>query len=315
VLPEQLVHEIAAGQHACASIDQALACGLTPRQVHHRFRTGRWERVGRHAFRIAGSFESWEQQLTLALLDLGVDAVVSMRSAAALHGFEGFPRHPVEVTVPRRTGGVRARWHVHTTQVLPRIDRAMAQGFPCTSAARTIIDLAAVASARDLERAIDSAVRAGLTSAVFLRARLTELRGSGRAGIRVLDHLLPDSGGASDLERRFLQLVRHAGLPRPVCQQRIELADGRVARVDFAFPPTAVVVEVSGRRGHASDAERAKDAQRRNELQASGYTVLEFTDRQVRHEPGMVIATLRRHLGLTAPTPAVLGAHCDTHCR
>jgi very-short-patch-repair endonuclease len=55
-------------------------------------------------------------------------------------------------------------------------------------------------------------------------------------------------------------------------------------------------VEVSGRRGHSSDAERAKDAQRRNELQHLGFVVLEFTNRQVRDEPGYVIATLRRHL-------------------
>jgi very-short-patch-repair endonuclease len=270
---------------------------LTIRQVRHRFRTGRWERVGRRAFRIAGSFASWEQQLTLALLDHGDHTVVSMRAAAALHGFEGFPRSPVEVTVLRRSGGVRSRWRVHTTLALPLIDRTVVDGFPCTSASRTIIDLAASASARELERSIDSAVRDGSTSPVFLQRRLSSLRGSGRAGVRTLDRLLPDSGGESDLERRFLQLVRRAGLPRPVCQQRFVLGDGTIARVDFAFPPTTVLVEVNGRLGHVSDVERAKDAHRRNELQAAGFVVLEFTDRQVRQEPELVLRILRRHLG------------------
>ena len=56
-----------------------------------------------------------------------------------------------------------------------------------------------------------------------------------------------------------------------------------------------LIVEVSGRRGHSSDAERAKDAQRRNELQILGYTVLEFTYADIKDRPDYVLATLRRH--------------------
>ena len=41
------------------------------------------------------------------------------------------------------------------------------------------------------------------------------------------------------------------------------------------------MVEVSGRKGHASDAERARDAQRRNELQDIGRKVYEYTYQQV----------------------------------
>jgi len=51
-----------------------------------------------------------------------------------------------------------------------------------------------------------------------------------------------------------------------------------------------------GRRGHVSDRERAKDARRRNELQALGLIVLEFTTHQVETQPGYVLATLRPHL-------------------
>ena len=49
------------------------------------------------------------------------------------------------------------------------------------------------------------------------------------------------------------------------------------ARVDFLFEPFGVVVEVSGRLGHSSPAERARDAQRRNELQDAGRHVFEYT--------------------------------------
>jgi very-short-patch-repair endonuclease len=228
------------------------------------------------------------------LLDLGDDALVSHRSAAALHGFDGFDPGPVEFLQPRERRGTGAGWRVHTTTRLERIDRVEVEGFRCTSASRTIVDLAGSVLVRALERAIDSAVRDGLTSPTFLAHRLSALR-HGR-GVRLLDRLLVDAGGHSDLERRFLQLVRVAGLPSPIRQRTFRNQARRVIRVDFSFEPRPLIVEVSGRRGHSSDAERAKDAQRRNELQHLGFVVLEFTNRQVRDEPGYVIATLRRHL-------------------
>ncbi|HEY8093452.1 MAG TPA: hypothetical protein VID93_06695, partial [Acidimicrobiales bacterium] len=66
---------------------------------------------------------------------------------------------------------------MHTTTSLPLIDRVRVGIFPCTSAARTIVDLARHAREAELERAIDTAVRNGLTSPIFLRKRLAELRG------------------------------------------------------------------------------------------------------------------------------------------
>ena len=294
--PEQRLLALAARQHGCATLSQALGLGLTGPQIRHRVSTGRYERLGARVFRIAGSPATWEQELTAGLLDLGPTALVYGRSAAALFELEGFPRRPVEFVVARAHRGVSPRWKVHTSLQLPAIDRATVGPFPATSASRTIIDLARTASAGELERAIDSAVRDGLSSPRFLHRRLSALRGSGRAGVRLLDELLVDAGGHSDLERAFLRLVRQAGLPRPTCQ-RIFRRDGEtLARVDFTFDPLPLIAEVSGRRGHSSDAERAKDARRRNELQHLGYIVLDFTDHQVRREPAYVLATLRRHL-------------------
>jgi very-short-patch-repair endonuclease len=91
-------------------------------------------------------------------------------------------------------------------------------------------------------------------------------------------------------------LMREAGLPRPSTQV-VHRRDGRtLARVDFVFEEQSVVVEVSGRKGHASDAERAKDAQRRNELQDVGRRVYEYTYQEVINEPGYVVRTMRERL-------------------
>ncbi len=294
--PDQHVADLAESQLGCATKAQAVACGLTHNQVHQRIRAGRWEWAGSRTFTFAGAPPSWEQQVMAGCLDLGPQAVVSHRSAAALHGFDGFVREPVEFTLPRAARNRGARWSVHTTTSLPLIDRVRVGIFPCTSAARTIVDLARHAREAELERAIDTAVRNGLTSPIFLRKRLAELRGPGRHGVTVLDRLMLDSGGHTPLERAFLRMVRLAGMPTPTCQRRFTAHGRTVARVDFCFDPPRVVVEVSGQRGHSSPSERAKDARRRNELQSKGFVVLEFTYDDVVKRPRYVLAMLRDHL-------------------
>ena len=193
--PDQRLAAIAAGQHGCATIEQALAAGLTRDHVYRRIRSGRMERLGHHVLRLAGAPATWEQELMAGLLDLGDDAVVSHWAAAALHGFDGFDPGAVEFLQPRRRRGSGEGWKVHTTVRLERIDRVEVSGFRCTSASRTVIDLAGSAPIRALERAIDSAVRDGLSSPTFLAHRLRALRPA--RGVRVLDRLLVDSVGTA----------------------------------------------------------------------------------------------------------------------
>ncbi len=182
---------------------------------------------------------------------------------------------------------------MHSSGAIPLIDQVTLDGFRALSATRTILDLARARASRPrLEAAIDSAVRLGLTSPVALRARLAERRGPGIWGATLLDELLVDSGGHSMLERRFLELCRRAGLPRPSTQV-IHRRDGKTfARVDFMFEPYGVVVEVSGQLGHSTPRDRARDAQRRNELQDVGRKVYEYTWDDVTTRPAFVERSL-----------------------
>jgi very-short-patch-repair endonuclease len=240
---------------------------------------------------------SVERELMLGVLSLGPTALVSHEAAARLHGFDRCRSDAVEFTVPRQRRNANIPFPVHSSCALVAIDRVKVAGFPCTSATRTIIDLARarIPTVR-LEAAIDSAVRSQASTPIVLARRLSELRGSGRWGAPRLDELLLDSGGHTLLERRFLQLMRVAALPRPRSQV-IHRRGGRTfARVDFIFEERSIVVEVSGRKGHASDAERAKDAQRRNELQDVGRRVYEYTYEQVIKQPDFVTRTMRARL-------------------
>ena len=72
---------------------------------------------------------------------------------------------------------------VHTTTILPAIDRETFERLPVTSPARTIVDLAKREPRDRLAAAVDSAIRDGLVSEDLLRRRVAELRGKGRFGV------------------------------------------------------------------------------------------------------------------------------------
>jgi hypothetical protein len=275
---------------------------VPPTTISSWSRRGRVQQAGPGVWRIAGTPDRWEQRLWTGVLSLGRGARISHEAAAQLLGLDRTPPDRVEFTIRRSGRGVRLHdvdgFVVHTTRTLEPRDCVTIEGFPVTSATRTILDLSR--TCRDRERlaaAIDSAVRAGLTAPIVLMRRLSTLRGPGRWGCQLLDELLVDAGGHSMLERRFLELVRRAGVPRPKLQQVFRDHGRTLARTDFWWADQLVVVEVSGSKGHASPTERAHDAQRRNELQDAGVRVYEHTWEDVTRRAEAVTAELRRRLG------------------
>ena len=100
-----------------------------------------------------------------------------------------------------------------------------------TTAARTLIDLATRCPAKQLEAAVNAADRLGLVDPEQLRRKVDHCRGTD--GVRALRRMLDRQTFRltdSELERRFLKLMRRAGLPLPNTQQQIE-----GFRVDFAW--------------------------------------------------------------------------------
>jgi hypothetical protein len=170
---------------------------------------------------------------------------------------------------------------------------------------RTIIDLAPVVSSRRLTVVIDCALRDGLTTELLLMERIGALRSQGRAAIpkllAVLDGAEPSRGGHSWLERRFLELVAAAGLPRPATQQVLGKVDGRTIRVDCRWPRTPLVVELLGYRWHRTRLQLQRDTARQNAMVLDGLLPLQFTYDDVVTRPdaslALVATTLERFLG------------------
>ena len=161
---------------------------------------------------------------------------------------------------------------------------------PLTTPARTLVDLAAVLPANQLEAAVNEADKHDLLDPDSLRASLDGLpRGPGIAGLRrLLDrrtYLLTDS----ELERRFLPLARAVGLPPPQTGSRVN-----GFKVDFHWAELGLVVETDGLRYHRTPAQQARDRLRDQAHLAAGLTPLRFTHAQVRFEPSHVRRTLAK---------------------
>jgi very-short-patch-repair endonuclease len=298
------INDLAADQEGLLTVDQLRSFGVTPWTQRHLVADGWMYRLAPRVYAVRGSPDTHRRRLRCGLLCLGERSWVSYEAAAALHGLDRSRPHAVEFTVDRARRPAVLPFAVHSTRRLEPVDHVVVDGFRAMSATRTIFDLAlARAHPHRIEAAIDSAVRLQLSSPEVLARRLASLRGSGRWGCRLVEDMITDSGGHTHLERRFLELVREAGLPTPRMQV-VFRADGRhVARVDFLFDEYAVVVEVSGQKGHASPSERARDAQRRNELQDLGMRVFEYTFDDVTQRSDMVRRTLLARL-TTGPLTA-----------
>jgi very-short-patch-repair endonuclease len=197
-------------------------------------------------------------------------------------------------------GGTRRRARgltIHRRAVLSSRDRRARHGIPVTSPARTLVDLAPRLDTSQLESAINEADRLDLTDPSRLRRDVESMRGQDGAGtvLRLLERQafrMTDS----ELELRFLALVRSAGLPRPETQR---LVNG--FRVDFYWPDLGLIVETDGLRYHRTPSQQTRDRRRDQVHAAAGLTALRFTHAQVRFEPAEVIDVLTRVIGRLAP--------------
>ena len=232
-----------------------------------------------------------------AVLACGDDALLSHRPAAAVWGIAKSDGGRVHVTVPGRSRHGLARVVVHRVRSLHPDDRAVRDGIPVTSIARTLLDFAETAREDQLQRGFDEAERQGLLDMRAVGQLLD--RSSGRRGQRALRAVIsawaPEPEFTrSDLERAFLALCREAGLPRPAFNLWVAGHE-----VDAVWPDRRLVVEVDSYEFHRTRAAFERDRKRDADLQVAGYRVLRVTYRRLVHEPAAVAESIRSLLATT----------------
>jgi hypothetical protein len=275
--------------------------GISKDQLRRFVEKGVIDRVAPDVFRFAASTRSWRQEVLLAVLDGGPECLASHRTAAALHGLDGFAADVVEVLLPMNVYHRRMNAIVHHTRSLTSVDRSRVGAIPVTSRARTLIDLGAVVTAESVENAFDCAERDRRGIRAEVEARYGALRARGRNGIGAMTQILServatDRVPRSVLERAMLRLLHRAGLPRPIGCYRVELSGGDVYELDFAYVSRRLGLELDGHGSHATRRQRAADNVRANALGDGGWRLRRFTFEQVMHQPASVAAAVRAAL-------------------
>jgi very-short-patch-repair endonuclease len=287
------VAELARRQHGTVAVWQLLQLGLSRREIERRVGSGRIHRVHRGVYAVGHVALSREGQLMAAVVACGPGAVLSHWSAAELWRLLEARHGVIDVSVLGHRRGVEGI-RTHRLRELVPCERTRRHAIPVTSVPRTLFDLAAVATTRQLQRATNEAERGG-----WLNRRAVEelcVRHRGRKGIKefqaVTAAVCPSTHRTrSDLEVDFLALcVRHR-LPAPEVNARIEGFE-----VDMHWPGTRLIVELDGyeyhRTGAAFEADRRRDAH----LQTKGYTVIRVTGAWLNADPDGVAATIRHLL-------------------
>jgi very-short-patch-repair endonuclease len=232
-----------------------------------------------------------------AVLACGPRALVSHGSAAWLWEAGERPggSSPVDVTVPRDVRVRRAGIRVHRATTLAAEDATTVDGIPITTPARTLVDLAAVLSARELERAVARAERRRLVTGDQLSALVAAHRG--RPGIATLSRVIAQEGGVaftrSRLESLFADAVRRFGLPVPAFNQRVAGHE-----LDCYWPDARMAVELDGAAYHASWKSHENDRRRDADLSAAGIHVVRVTWRQLIHDTERTMVRIAQALAI-----------------
>jgi very-short-patch-repair endonuclease len=228
-----------------------------------------------------------------AVLASGPGAVLSHRSATALWGIWGSGAGEAHVTVPRKVRSHRSiKRHFGA---LPFDEVTSRDGIPVTSAARSVLDLAADKG----EAAAESALREmeylgiyGPLSIPALLARHRKHRGAARVA-RCLERLDEDPGGRlrSPLEELFLPFLDAHRIPRPRLNHWLFVGDDTF-QVDCYWPEARLIGELDDFQSHRTRRAMSKDRRRDRRLLTATFRVVRITEAQLRSEPAELAADL-----------------------
>lgn len=281
--------------HDVVTRERLVALGLDPVYGNTQVAAGRWQRVHAGTYVAHTGSLTMLQRCAAAVAAAGETAVLDGPTAATLHGLVGFGDERIHVTVAhgaprRRLADVTMR----QSAVLTERSRRDRHRLPVVRP-----EWAALAIARlwpwRARAAFAAVVQQGLARADHIAACVLAA-GRFRCRPAVVAALADVAGGTrSELEGRFLDACRAAGLPPPERHVPVN-AGGRRAWLDACWPAARLAVEVDGKAFHVLGEDWEDDLARQNALVLAGFTVLRFSGAAIRTAPAQVAADVRRAL-------------------
>lgn len=242
-----------------------------------------------------------------AVLSCGSGTVVSHGTAAVLLGlWENEPRD-IHVIAPieagRKIAGIRRR---HVPPPL-RHEAWTRDAIPCTSPARTIVDLAGGVRERALRDTIEQAAVLRMLDVSEIDAILTGPRRRGSPLLRLVledwRRYSPDTRLRSRLEAKLLPLLSQRNVPIPQCNEILEVGLDSF-EIDFLWRPQRLAVEADGGRYHDNPAAQSRDRHRDHVLAAAGFRVVRLRWEDLQERPQATVGRIARLLeSLGRPVP------------
>jgi very-short-patch-repair endonuclease len=254
---------LATAQEGVVGRDQLLALGFGRGVIARRIERGLLIRKHRGVYAVGHDAISDRGRAIAALLAVGDGTALSLEASAAHWGLPLSMPPYIDVVHPTRRPRNREGIRVHRrTAEITRHN-----GLLVTTIEQTLRDL-------DDER---------LTA----EAQVMGLIPRGTHGVEPT---------RSEVERRFVRLVREAGLPQPLVNATIPPYE-----IDFLWPAERVVVETDGWTFHGDRSAFERDRRKDADLQAQGYAVTRVTWRAVTRDEMGVVARLAAVLAMRTP--------------
>ena len=219
-------------------------------------------------------------------------SVASHFSAGWLWGLLRSRPGTLHVTCPNGRRAERS-FIVHRAQLEP-VDRTARDGIPVTSLSRTILDIAVDSQLKTVGRYIERADEAKVFDLREMRELLDRTKGHrGTANVRAaLDAYRPQRKFTrSGFERRFLEVVREAGLPEPAMNVFVAGHE-----IDAYWEEAHFGVELDTYETHGSRLSFEDDRVRDDDFLHAELVTTRVTETRLDRRPDAVIDSLRRHL-------------------
>src|SRR3954452_22552385 len=213
------IASLGARQHGVVSRGQLRELGLADSAIVYRIASGRLHRVHRGVFAVGHRLLTARGRWSAAVLACGPGAVLSHASAAALWEMRPSAAVYVDVTIRRTGRRTRQGIRIHRPRTLPPSEVTTREGIPVTTAARTILDMAALLGPTRLNRLLDQAEileLAGYPSLDAIAGAHPGHRGSPKIRRALRTHAAGSALSKGELAILFLEPFRLHGLPTPL---------------------------------------------------------------------------------------------------
>jgi predicted transcriptional regulator of viral defense system len=256
--------------------------------------SGRLHRIGYGVYAVGHTDLSLHGECLAAVLAVGPGALLSYYSAGWLWGLRSGSPKPFHVTaiVPRHHPTPKGLTR-HRARNLIEEDRALVDGIPVTSVARTLLDLAWKLRSDQLARVLSRAEELGLLDLEAIHPVIE--RNRGHHGAKRLRHALdvykPAIYTRSELERRFVEHLVASGLPRPATGWN-ELG----YELDVYWPDFSFGIELDSWETHGTHDAFERDHDRDLDFALADIEMIRVSERQFRREPDQIAVKIERLL-------------------